>query len=157
VSSPKGTYSINTNVKTDSDVDIAVGAFRNPFLCLEEGRSLANWCSLCTLELVRNEPHLEIWSALRRLEADLKLIVEKDSEQDVAGLAIPVLDWLVDEARSFLGDDPLVLRLRDVISPEAFEGYSGHRASDILIVVGQLLSRVGMPESMTRVKFERSW
>jgi hypothetical protein len=70
-------------------------------------------------------------------------LVDKDPEQDVRGIAIPVIDALVEEAKSFLGDDRVLARVEDVLSAEAFDGYV--RAADLLIVVRVLEERVGKP------------
>jgi hypothetical protein len=70
-------------------------------------------------------------------------LVDKDPEQDVRGIAIPVIDALVEEAKSFLGDDRVLARVEDVLSAEAYDGYV--RAADLLIVVRVLEERVGKP------------
>ena len=107
--------------------------------------------------------HTEIWKSLRQLQADLQKIVNKDPGSDVGDLAIPVLDFVVSECEDFLGDDPLVKRLRGAIDPDRPDrpSYSPPKAANILIVVGQLLARIGMPEEMRRVvqtdPFRRSW
>jgi hypothetical protein len=77
------------------------------------------------------------------LRQQLSELVDKDPEQDVRGIAIPVIDALVGEAKSFLGDDPVVARVEDVLSAEAFDGYV--RAADLLLVVRILEDRVGKP------------
>ena len=77
------------------------------------------------------------------MRQQLSGLVDKDPEQDVRGIAIPVIDALGGEAKSFLGDDPVVARVEDVLSAEAFDGYV--RAADLLLVVRILEERVGKP------------
>ncbi|MEX1126906.1 MAG: hypothetical protein WD895_07000 [Acidimicrobiia bacterium] len=80
----------------------------------------------------------------------------REPDLDVSGIAIPTIDSVLNEARSFLGDDPVVATMRDVISPEAFEDYN--RASDLLLVVTILRERVGMPEAFRTARFtSASW
>jgi hypothetical protein len=80
----------------------------------------------------KDDTHYRVWVGLSGLRQQLSGLVDKDPEQDVRGIAIPVIDALVGEARSFLDDDPVVARVQDVLSAGAFDGYV--RAADLLLV-----------------------
>lgn len=82
--------------------------------------------------------------ARRRLTAlkfRLEKLVEHDAEQEVQGMAIPVLDAIINASRGLVRtDDQVGAVVRDVISPEAvMDGAEPVRAVDALVVVEQLL------------------
>lgn len=56
----------------------------------------------------KDDTHHRVWAGLSGLRQQLSGLVDKDPEQDVRGIAIPVVDALVGEAKLFLGDDPVV-------------------------------------------------
>ena len=89
--------------------------------------------------------HERVWAGLNGLHAELRRIVDREPEQDVRGLAIPVLDALLGEAKEFLGDDPIVDRVEDIISPQAVASGDTIRAVDVLLVVRMLLDRIDRP------------
>ena len=72
-----------------------------------------------------------------------------------------MLDAVLGEAKGFLGEDPVVQRAEDVISPEAVAAGGVIRAVDVLLVVTMLLDRVGRPSpaslSIPKENFGRSW
>lgn len=90
---------------------------------------------------MNDQEHHRILRTLEGLRDELADLVEKDPEQDVRGIAIPAIDAVIDEAKTFIDDDPVVDRVQDVMAAEVFEGYV--RAQDVLIVVRILLDRVG--------------
>jgi hypothetical protein len=78
--------------------------------------------------------------ALRRLYADLRRMIDRDSEQEVQGIAVPVLDAVVAAGRQHLDpSDPVAQVVRDFISPETIEEREPMRAVDAYLVVRQLL------------------
>lgn len=84
---------------------------------------------------------------LERLHADLSAISKRDPEQEVQGLALPVLDAVLSGIRDDLlpPGHPVVRSLNDLISIESVESGEAVRAVDALLVVGQLLAAVGPP------------
>lgn len=77
--------------------------------------------------------------AIIRLHVQLGSIVAKDQEQEVRGIALPVLDAVVAAARKhLLLDDPVLGALPDLISPEALEAGEPVRAVDAFLAVSQI-------------------
>lgn len=76
---------------------------------------------------------------LTQLQESLRLIVKKDSEQEVRGVAIHVLDAALGMVREALGDNPVVRAVGGVISVETIEAGEPLRASDVLLVVDMFL------------------
>jgi hypothetical protein len=88
----------------------------------------------------------DAYDRISRLREDLRLIVERDQEQEVRGIAIPVLDAVLGAARSFLPPgDPIVSAVRDVISPEVIADGEPVRAIDAFIVATQLEQALYIP------------
>jgi hypothetical protein len=84
--------------------------------------------------------------ARRRLDAlilTLEPVVAQDSEQEVHGMAVPVLDAVLVEARDLLLDEPVAQAARDAISVEAVESGDSTRAVDALLVARQLKAAMG--------------
>lgn len=78
---------------------------------------------------------------LRQLHSDLLTIARDDAEQEVMGLALPLVDAVLSEARSMLPPDSgLATQIVDLISVEQIEAGEGIRAVDASILVGQLLA-----------------
>jgi len=75
----------------------------------------------------------EARSAVNALYTQVAGISGRDSEQDIRGMALPVLDAVVRAARDFVHlDDPVLDAIEDVISPEAVARggtHPGHRCS----------------------------
>jgi hypothetical protein len=84
------------------------------------------------------DPH-DAKRALRYLISDLRAISQKDQEQEVRGMALPVLDSVIEAAKEHVVDDPVVQTIRAVISPEAVAEGEPVRAIDAMIVAQQLL------------------
>lgn len=78
---------------------------------------------------------------LRQLHTDLQRLVDRDPEQEVTGIAYPLVDAVISEARSWLPpSSSLRDQVREVISPDLIDSEDVRlRAADALIVVGQLL------------------
>jgi len=73
---------------------------------------------------------------------DLARIAESDTEQEVTGIAVPVLDALLDACTGFVADDPVVKAIDGLITPDSVE--SGVlRAVDAALVVHQLAAALG--------------
>ena len=59
-------------------------------------------------------------------------------------MALPVMDAVLAAVKGQLPvDDPVVLSVLDVISPEAVDSGEPLRAADVLVVVGVLKARLG--------------
>jgi hypothetical protein len=92
--------------------------------------------SPCTISAITPE---EARQAISQLHIALYNITKKDQEQEVRGIALPVLDAVLSAVRgSLLDGDPVLATLPDLISPEAIEAGEPIRAVDALLVVGQL-------------------
>lgn len=61
----------------------------------------------------------DAYSRVGRLRRNLEVVTERDPEQEVQGMALPVIDAVLNAAKEHLRDDPVIARMRDVISPEA--------------------------------------
>ncbi len=76
----------------------------------------------------------------------LDAIAKRDPEQEVQGIAIPVLDAVLSNAKTLIGaDDPVVLRASDIISPETIGRGEPIRAVDALLVAQTLRATLKMP------------
>ena len=83
------------------------------------------------------DPH-RILTLLRDLKAQLEAIVARDSEQEVRGMALPVLDAVIAEARTIFPNDSVVEAVNDVVSVETISEGEPIRAVDALLVVTSL-------------------
>jgi hypothetical protein len=87
-------------------------------------------------------PHI----AKRRIEAlikSLETVIWRDPEQEVQGLAIPVLDAALGDIRVALPDDPVVASLVDLVSADWIASGEAIRAADMLHVAQQLDAAIG--------------
>lgn len=87
----------------------------------------------------------DIHVARRRLgdlRTHLEAIVKRDPEQEVQGIALPVLDAVIVDARSHFPDDPVVAAVADIISADTVGAAEPIRAVDALLVVNQLYATV---------------
>lgn len=76
---------------------------------------------------------------ITRLHEQLGAIVARDQEQEVRGIALPVIDTVIATAReSMLLDDPVLAVLPDLISPETLAVGESIRAIDAYLAVGQI-------------------
>jgi hypothetical protein len=81
----------------------------------------------------RDEARQRAWLLFRSLEK----VAERDPEQEVRGMAIPVLDACLRAFKDHVPDDPIISAIQDVMSPEAIsDGFV--RAVDAALVAGQL-------------------
>lgn len=80
----------------------------------------------------------EAFERATALADDLARIVDRDPEQEVQGIAVPVLDALLAACREFVPNDPVVQAIDGLLVPEAAEDHAGLRAIDTLLVVRQL-------------------
>ena len=93
---------------------------------------------------------------LRQLHHDLQYLVERDPEQEVTGIALPLVDAVVSEARIRLPPESTLQRqVVELISPESCEEGNGVRAADALLVVGQLLAATEHYEQEARDRLSR--
>jgi hypothetical protein len=80
---------------------------------------------------------------LRQLHRDLERLAERDPDQEVTGVAVPLIDAVISEARANLPEgSTLGSQIVEIISPAAVleEEVAPIRAADALVVVGQLLA-----------------
>lgn len=83
------------------------------------------------------------------LESTLRQLVERDPEQEVQGMALPVLDAVISEVRGLLPDSGVVQAAREVISPESVEAGEPVRAADALVVAAALREALPRPAPRT--------
>jgi hypothetical protein len=85
----------------------------------------------------------EVLEQVRQLNASLRRIADKDQEQEVLGMAIPVVDAVLAEGRTHLPEgDSILGAIRDVMSPESVEIGEPVRVLEVLLVVEQLEARL---------------
>ncbi len=77
----------------------------------------------------------------------LETLTKRDSEQEVQGIALPVLDAVIESVRSILPDNPVVEAVRGILSPEQIASGEAIRAADALLVAKQLDAAIG-PEPL---------
>jgi hypothetical protein len=80
----------------------------------------------------------EAYWQVQRLAETLEKIVTMDPEQEVMGIALPVLDATLSAARDFLPHHPVVTAAQDVISADAIAMGEPIRAIDAYLVARQL-------------------
>ncbi len=76
---------------------------------------------------------------LKNLRVALEKVTAKDPEQEVRGMALPVLDAVIGEVRVLVPESPIVGQVSDIISPENIQRGEPIRAVDVLLVVNILL------------------
>jgi hypothetical protein len=84
--------------------------------------------------------------AKRRLDAlikSLRVLVARDPEQEVLGIALPVLDAVLEDVRAAIPDDPVVQATARIISPDFIAAGEPVRAADALLVAEQLAAAIG--------------
>ncbi len=69
-------------------------------------------------------------------------ISENDAEQEVSGIAVPVLDALLEACKTFVAKDPVVRAIDGLMTPDRIESGS-LRATDAALVVHQLAAALG--------------
>lgn len=88
------------------------------------------------------------YDASRRVKAlieTLQIMSMSDPEQEVQGIALPVLDATLAEIKRAIGPDPVVDTIEDIISPEVIDRGEPVRAIDALLVAKQLDAAIGRP------------
>jgi hypothetical protein len=73
----------------------------------------------------------------------LESLTKRDPEQEVQGIALPVLGAVFEAVRTALPDDPVVEAVRDIVSPEQVASGEPVRAADALLVAKQLDAAIG--------------
>lgn len=73
----------------------------------------------------------------------LERVVQRDPEQEVLGMAVPVLDACIEDVKAAVADDPVVRAVAGVISPDAIALGEPVRAVDALLVAKQLDAVIG--------------
>jgi hypothetical protein len=73
----------------------------------------------------------------------LETLTNRDPEQEVQGIAMPVLDAVIESVRAAVPDDRVVTAARDVLSPEQIALGQPIRAADALLVARQLDASIG--------------
>jgi len=91
--------------------------------------------------------NLDAQKRAERLYIDLKRIVDRDPEQEVQGIALPVLDACLSAIRATAEKDPVLSVARDVISADTVADGEPVRAVDVLVVLGQISAVIGKPAS----------
>jgi hypothetical protein len=86
------------------------------------------------------------YDARRRIEAlieTLRRLTDRDPEQEVQGIAVPVLDAVIESVRDDLDGDPVMAKVRSVISVEQIHSGEPIRAADALLVAEQIDAAIG--------------
>jgi hypothetical protein len=87
------------------------------------------------------------WKAKQHVEGlieGLDTILQRDPDQEVGGMALPVLDAVVEAIKDDIGrDNPVVKAVAGVISPETIEAWEPIRTADALIVAKMLDAEIG--------------
>jgi hypothetical protein len=86
------------------------------------------------------------YKAKQRVEALIKTLetmIQRDPEQEVQGIALPVLDAAVEDIKAAISADPIVAAVAGIISPETIEAGEPIRAVDALLVAQQLDVAIG--------------
>ncbi len=85
---------------------------------------------------------------LRELKGSLEKATERDPEQEVQGIALPVLDAVLVYARDLLPDHRVISQIDDVVSVTTVETAEPIRAVDALLVVNVLFGALRPPPSI---------
>jgi hypothetical protein len=80
---------------------------------------------------------------IEALVETLQALTKRDPEQEVQGIALPVLDAVIESVRAALPDDPVVKAVRGIVSPEQIALGEPIRAAEALLVAKQLDAAVG--------------
>jgi DNA-binding PucR family transcriptional regulator len=79
--------------------------------------------------------------AHKRLDAlieSMKALIEHDSEQEVRGIALEVVDAAIAAVKAVKPDDPVVAATSALFSADLIASGEGVRAADLLVVAQQL-------------------
>jgi hypothetical protein len=86
------------------------------------------------------------YEAKERVEAlieSLETLIRRDPEQEVQGIAIPVLDATLDAIKEAKPADRVVLSLVDLMSADFIGSGDPIRAADMLVIAKQLDAAIG--------------
>jgi hypothetical protein len=86
------------------------------------------------------------YDAKRRIGAlieTLRRLTDRDPEQEVQGIALPVLDAVIESVRDVLAGDPVMAAVRSIISVEQIESGEPIRAADALLAAEQIDAAIG--------------
>jgi hypothetical protein len=86
---------------------------------------------------------------LRALKATLEHLVDRDPEQEVQGIALPILDAVISAVRGVVPDSEVVKSAREIISPDAVAHGESVRAADALVAVTALGEALPRPAPRT--------
>lgn len=82
----------------------------------------------------------------RRVDAlidSMKSLIQRDSEQEVRGVALGVVDAAISAVKTAKPDDPVVQATSDLFSADQIASGEGVRAADLLVVAEQLAAAIG--------------
>ena len=92
------------------------------------------------------DEHRSTYRGLKALVATLRRLTHNDADEIVTGIALPVLDAALAQAKALLPGDPVAQAAADAISPETAASGDPVRAADALVVAEQLLARLPVPQ-----------
>lgn len=97
------------------------------------------------------------YKAKQRIEAlidALSVLHSEDTEQEVRGLALPILDAVLEAIKDEIGrENPVVQAVAAVISPETIAEGDPLRAADALVVAKLLNAEIGpWPQQVKRMR-----
>jgi hypothetical protein len=99
------------------------------------------WCTLSAVTISLDDAQIRA----AQLYKDLSRIADRDPEQEVWGIAVPVLDACLSALRAVpkVADDPVISRMPDVYSADTIAEGEPVRAVDALVVLGQIIAVIG--------------
>ena len=86
------------------------------------------------------------YEAKRRVEAliaSLETVIKRDPDQEVQGIAVPVLGAALEAIKAAKPADPVVVSLVDLMSADFIGAGEAIRAADMLVVAQQLDAAIG--------------
>jgi hypothetical protein len=93
------------------------------------------------------------YEAKRRVDAlirSLKTMVARDPEQEVQGIAVPVLGASLEAIKQAKPDDQVVAAVVDLMSADFIGSGGPIRAADMLVVAEQLEAAIGPAPAMVK-------
>lgn len=79
------------------------------------------------------------WLLFRSLEK----MSERDPDQEVRGIAVPVLDAVLQACKPFVPEDPIIGAIREVVSADVIAAGKPVRGVDAVVVAEQLAVALG--------------
>lgn len=86
---------------------------------------------------------------VKSLRRSMRDLVQRDPEQEVQGIAIPVLSASLEAIKEARPEDPVVQSLVELFSADYIGSGESVRAADVLVVVDQLDAALGEPPPPT--------